>query len=312
MTNIESAPEPVPLPTVTGPAPQTAGVAYERAHYPLDDLQWIDDEGWMPKSQVLLCQAAPATAVVFVHGFGGGADSTWEQFVRFLRAMSALADAFFIDYPSTTQDVVFCSAMLRLFLLDLLREPSPKIVNPSLPEDAPRRAAPVIYSKVVLVGHSMGAVVVRRALLDLDRDIMTQTEREALHMLFFAPAHKGARNLGKFVASGLGLDKLPGAAAVGALLRVRYRSVGDLIKESDCLSDLATDSKTRREARSQAGESTEYLRAHVYHAQNERIVYVDSFDDDYPMNPVMAQNHRSVCKPREGFRKPAEALRKLL
>jgi hypothetical protein len=158
----------------------------------------------------------------------------------------------------------------------------------------------------------MGAVVARRALLDLDRDELSVDDRETLHMLFFAPAHKGARSLGGLVAAGFGLDKLPGGNIVGGLLRLRYRSLSDLLKESECLGDLAADSKARREDRTGKKERAEYLRAHVYHGQNERIVYDDTFDDDHPTNPVMAQGHTSVCKPHEGFGKPAEALRKLL
>lgn len=314
MKNGEPTPEPVSLPIATGPTPQPASVPSERAHFPLDDLRWSGDEGWMPKSQALLCQKVPTMAIVFVHGFGGGADSTWEQFVRCLRAMpeAAVADAFFIDYPSTKHPVAFCSAKFREFLFDLLRKPSSNIVNPSLPKEAPTRAVTAAYQKIMLVGHSMGAIVARQALLDLDRDALTSAERAAIYMLFFAPAHKGARSLGKLVASGFGLDKFPGGQFLGALLLLRYRSVADLTKESDCLSDLATHSKARREDRAREGQSADYLRAHVYHAENDRIVYVDTFDDDYSTNPVMAQNHRSVCKPRKDYPKPAEALRSLL
>lgn len=284
------------------------------AHFPLDDLRWSGDEGWMPKSQALLCQAVAEKAIVFVHGFGGGADATWEQFVRFLRAMpeAASADAFFTDYPSTTHDIAFCAAQFAKFLLDLLSEPSPHIVNPSLPAGAPPRPEDALYRKVILVGHSMGAVVARRALLDLDRDDLTKEQRESVHMLFFAPAHKGARSLGGLAAAGFGLDKLPGGNVVGGLLRLRYRSLSDLLKESDCLTDLAGDSKARREDRARDRENADYLRAHVLHAQNDRIVHSDRFDDDRRTDPVMAQGHSSVCKPRAGFLKPVEALRELL
>jgi hypothetical protein len=148
-------------------------------------------------------------------------------------------------------------------------------------------------------------------LLDLDEEL-TPRERGVLRMLFFAPAHKGARNLGKLVESGLGLDRLPFGGFVGALLRLRYRPIADLTKESECLADLSSDSKAAREARDRAKESVEYLRAQVYHAQKENIVYHDRFDRDFAAHPVMAQNHRSICKPREEYDKPVEALRRLL
>jgi hypothetical protein len=235
------------------------------------------------------------------------------MFPRSVRAMPEAvgADALFVDYPSTTRSIAFCAAKFRQFLLDLLREPSPRVVNGSLPEGVPRRPLDARYEKIVLVGHSMGAVVIRRALLDLDRDELTPEERGMLQMLFFAPAHKGARDLGKFVEAGLGLDKLPLGGLLGSLLRLRYRSVADLTKESECLADLASDSETLREARG-ATQNADYLRAHVYHAESDLVVYDDRFDDDFSTNPVMRQNHRSVCKPRTGYPKPVEALRRLL
>jgi len=284
------------------------------AHFPLDNLRWSSDEGWMPNSLALLCQNQATKAIVFVHGFGGSADSTWEEFPRSFRTIpeAALADAFFVDYPSTTHTVAFCAAQFRKFLLDLLREPTTKVVKPSLPDEAPHRPVSMKYEKVLVVGHSMGAVVARRALLDLDRDDLTPEERNSLTILFFAPAHKGARNLGRLVESGLGLDRLPFGGAIGSLLHLRYRSVADLTKESECLADLALDSKARREERREAEENGEYLRAYVYHAQNDRVVYDDKFDDDRATVPLMAQNHRSVCKPRDGYQKPVEALCNLL
>jgi pimeloyl-ACP methyl ester carboxylesterase len=286
----------------------------ESSHYPLVTLRWSNDEGWMPESLALLSTRSATKAIVFVHGFGGAADSTWEMFPRSIRAMpeAVAADAFFIDYPSTTRSVAFCAAKFRQFLLDLLREPSPRVVNGSLPEGVPRRPLPLRYEKIILVGHSMGAVVARRALLDLDRDVLEPHERDLLHMLFFAPAHKGARDLGRFVEAGLGLDKLPFGGMLGSLLRLRYRSVADLTKESECLADLANDSTSLRERRKGASESHEYLRAHIYHAENDLVVYDDRFDDDFGTTPVMEQNHRSVCKPRPGYARPVEALRRML
>jgi pimeloyl-ACP methyl ester carboxylesterase len=307
---VQRSPADAPSATVTS----SQAVVDESSHYPLGDLHWSGAEGWMPDSLALLCRREASTAIVFVHGFAGAADSTWELFPRSIRAMreASLADAFFIDYPSTTRTVAFCAAKLRLFLLDLLREPSTKAVNGSLPDGVPRRPPAATYDKIILVGHSMGAVVARRALLDLDRDDLEPKERDRVQMLFFAPAHKGARDLGRLVESGLGLDRLPFGGMLGSLLRLRYRSVADLTKQSECLADLAIDSEARREDRRDSGENTEYLRAHVYHAENDRVVYDDKFDDDRGTNPVMEQHHRSVCKPREGYAKPVEALRRLL
>ncbi len=290
------------------------GAVVSDTHYLIGSLRWSKDRDWMPNSLALLAVGAADTAVVFVHGFAGSADGTWERFSQSLRRMkeAASVDAFFVEYPSTTTGVPFCAAQFRMFLFDLLREPALQIVNGSLPDGAPKRPPGPLYGKILLVGHSMGAVVSRQALLELDRNELREEERARISMIFFAPAHKGARDVARYVATGFGLDRLPFSSVIGGLLRLRYRSVDDLIKTSDCLQDLNTASKALREQRRAAGAQWDYLRARVFHAHGDRVVYQDAFDDDQPMEPVMAQNHRSVCKPRAGYSSPEDAVRQWL
>jgi len=269
-----------------------------------------------------------ATVIFFLHGWGGTSADTWEAFPRAIRSSQVLrsADAFFLQYPSKSHSVAFCAAQLAELLRDVLRKPD-NLITPSLPPgSAPRDWSG--YRRVVLVGHSMGAVVARRALLDLDADDLRDEDRSRVRMLFFAPAHRGS-TLPLLVSSGLGLDWLPGSTAVGLALTVYYRSLHDLAEGSNCLSDMDNDSEAARAARTAAtnqyiaaaagsgvkvkvADLSGLLRAHVYHAQGDKVVSQERFDADWPMKPVMKQNHRTVCKPIDDYRRPIQALETLL
>jgi pimeloyl-ACP methyl ester carboxylesterase len=302
-----------PIPAAPAPVPG-APLTIDAAHYPISALRWAGDDGWMPKSRVMLSRIpAAGTVVVFVHGWSGSGVGTWDHFPRALRFTpeARTVDFLFVDYPSVSHTVAFCSAQLRGFLLDLVRDPTERILNSSLPRGAPRRPPALQYGRIIIVAHSMGAFISRRALLDLDRNDLTRAERERFQLLFFAPAHKGSR-LPLLIESGLGLDWLPGAVAVGKLLTLRYRSLEDLAVGSGSLTSLAEDGREMTAKREAAHEPTEYLRARVIHAENDKVVVQDTFYPDYPASPIMRQNHRTVCKPGDDYLKPVEALRRML
>jgi pimeloyl-ACP methyl ester carboxylesterase len=286
-------------------------------HYPQTALRWLSQEAWMPNSVALLCRSPrPGTAVVFVHGWGGRGCGTWETFPQFAATMPETSDAdlFFLEYPSLKSQVPFCAAQLRNFLVDLVRDPIDTIVGPSLPVAAPRRSQDRRYRRFIIVAHSMGAVISRRALLDLDQQApggLTDNELRRFQLLFFAPAHSGSA-IPLLIGSGLGLDFLPGAKFVGSLARIWFQSLRDLEEGSAFLHKLADDCKQLREERTERGASTHHLRAVVYHAHNDHVVSQNDFDRDRPFRPVMNRNHRTICKPSEAYREPIEAFRALL
>jgi pimeloyl-ACP methyl ester carboxylesterase len=285
-------------------------------HYPQGVMQWVGDRGWMPKSQVLLNSGPALDAIVFVHGWGGDARATWETFPQAVATMpeASFTDVFFLDYPSTTSQVPFCANQLRRFLFDVVRNPVSKIINGSLPRGAPKRNADDRYERVFIVGHSMGAVIARRALLDLDEPapvVLSDEEFATLRLLFFAPAHSGS-NVPLLIESGLGLNFLPGVATVGRCVKLYFQSLADLEHGSGTLKQLAEDCRLIRERRTLRKASIEHLRASVYHAHNDRVVSQNRFDLDAPFDPVMQKNHRSICKPCRGYLTPVEALSALL
>ncbi|HEY7248668.1 MAG TPA: alpha/beta fold hydrolase [Xanthobacteraceae bacterium] len=296
---------------------QAAALHGRIKHYPQAPVQWVSAPTWMPGSEALLLyDPDPADAILFIHGWGGNAGGTWESFPQLAATMSEAsgADIFFLDYPSLESQVPFCAAQLRSFLMDLVRAPADTIINSSLPATAPRRTRAMRYRRIVVIAHSMGAVIARRALLDLDLpppDGLTDDELGRFAFLFFAPAHCGSA-IPLLIGSGLGLDFLPGAKLIGALARLWFQSLRDLEEGSAFLAKLAQDNKQTREARTGRGGSIGHLRAIVYHAHNDRVVSQNGFDQDPPFRPVMDQNHRSICKPNAEYREPFEALRAIL
>ncbi|MCK1705218.1 alpha/beta hydrolase [Bradyrhizobium sp. 146] len=268
----------------------------------------------MPESQALLCYEKAVHAIVFVHGWGGGAGKTWEMFPEIVAKAAPNADIFFLDYPSMDSQVSFCAVQLLRFLKDLVNDPMHTIVEPSLPSSAPRRGQATRYQRIFLVGHSMGAVVCRRALIALDQsppDGLTDDDLGKFRLLFFAPAHCGSA-IPLLIGSGLGLDYFPAAKLVGSLMVIWLQSLRDLAENSLFLANLAKDSQRLREERTKRSVLFSHLRAKVYHAHNDRVVIQNEFDQDPPFNPVMGKTHRSICKPTEYYLTPAEALDALL
>jgi hypothetical protein len=157
----------------------------------------------------------------------------------------------------------------------------------------------------------MGAAVARRALLELDRDDLTEAERAKLVLLLLAPAHKGS-TIPLLIQAGFEIEHFPGGKAIGLALSIYYRSLRDLREKSGFVEKLEADSATARERRLVQPLSVDYLRAYVYHAQGDKTVIQDRFDDDYRFHAVMDKNHREICKPGETYRDPVAALEGLL
>ncbi len=102
--------------------------------------------------------SAERAAVVFIHGFGGDWQSTWQSFPDFLAADTRLAgwDIYSLGYDSHLRvDVV------KLWSAD----PDLQAVADKLTTDV-RVGELKSYKSLALIAHSMGGLAVQRALLD--------------------------------------------------------------------------------------------------------------------------------------------------
>src|SRR5688500_13432064 len=131
------------------------------------------------------------TLLVFVHGFGGSATGTWVAFPELLDVSSKArhCDCVFYGYDGF-RTRAYVSALKLLAFLDRLCTDTANTINATLPSVAPKRAADFAYDKIIIVAHSLGAIVSRQALVSAHKSGAAWAAK--VDLVFFAPAHSGA------------------------------------------------------------------------------------------------------------------------
>ena len=119
----------------------------------------MKDEGGNanPELKVVRSQDERSSAIIFIHGFTGAASTTWDRFIRTLREDGRLGewDIYSIGYSSRfAVDVPIWTADPKLDVCALGFRT--KLTHPPLEG----------YKAIAVVAHSMGGLVVQRAILD--------------------------------------------------------------------------------------------------------------------------------------------------
>jgi triacylglycerol esterase/lipase EstA (alpha/beta hydrolase family) len=118
-----------------------------------------DPGGWV----LYLSHKQPKRLVVFVHGFGGKAVSTWQRFPDggSKKQWWREADLLFVRYNSKRDNITGTAHRVARELGRFY----PQLPNDLLEVDGVgvRASAESRYNELVVVGHSLGGVVVRRA-----------------------------------------------------------------------------------------------------------------------------------------------------
>ena len=184
-------------------------MAVEELHAPC----WVTE----PKGWVL--DVAPTRAVrlaVFVHGFGGKALKTWNNFPSggLVHDWWRETDMLFVGYDSGRDNITAVADRIRKNLRYFYPLPHPPAMN--LGGAAPREDTSTPYEELVVLGHSLGGLVLRRAMADAAQarldDEAAGAEPRCQEILdaklrLFSPASAGFRAaglLGAAQASGLG------------------------------------------------------------------------------------------------------------
>lgn len=249
--------------------------------------------------QVLFAVQPDRKAVLFIHGFSGDAIKTWSDFHLLLPDCQRCQghDLFFYGYDGLRAEMTASAALFRDFVDRLLGRTS-EFVNENLPSAA-LRPTDFAYGEVLIVAHSLGAVIARRALLDATRMRLDWVTK--IRLVLFAPAHKGANvaDLALEAASGFRFVRL-----FGALARFESPLIDQLKPDSPDLKKLLAETEQAR-----AGGVNPHLVARkVVIAEYEKIVRNETFGDDPPPETIPDTTHTTVCKPHEGFRRPLEHL----
>ena len=249
--------------------------------------------------QVLFAAQPDGRAVLFIHGFSGDAIDSWSHFHELLPQCPKCAgrDLFFYGYDGLRAEMNASASIFRTFL-DRLFGSTGQFLRDNLPPSI-QRPANFRYDELVIVAHSLGAVVSRRALLDATKkksDWVTRTK-----LVLFAPAHKGAKvaDLALEAASSFPFTKL-----FSAFLRFTSPLIDQLKPNSQALKQLLADTETFRKG----GANAHLVASKVVIAEHESIVENETFAEDPPPYAIPDTSHMSVCKPRKDFLNPLSHL----
>lgn len=248
-------------------------------------------------AQFMPCVKVPDRAFVFVHGYSGGALSTWSTFSTLLPQCEQYGDAdiFFYEFDGIQSELYASIGLLRAFLIDLIDDST--IVSSSL--DVARRQC--LYKHVVLVGHSLGGVLIRGALIECIKKGKPWAPQ--VELVMYAPAHSGAR-IDRLAASAVkGFPLLPQAATAG---RFKSPLVEQLAEGSKELEDL----KSTVQLLLRQGHHN-IVPTLIVTAENEHVVSNKPFIDKDPLaEPIRGSFHTTVCKPSTTFSLPLDLFKK--
>lgn len=243
-------------------------------------------------------QKPDGTLVALVHGFRGRALRTWGDMAALLDTHECLraADFLFYGYSSRVGRIQNMAISLRESVDRIWANP---LIAGALPTRTLDGNEVHRWTRVLFVAHSMGAVVVRRAILDslLDQDDPDHWSRRS-SFCFFAPAHMGVdlQALLKETFSAIGLPILPAARAV-------YPCLSDLDYECSTLVQLRQDALDLR-----GDHLHEVCSRSVILGERDVVINPARFPGDRVATQLAGQGHVSVCKPSSAFLEPLDSL----
>lgn len=250
----------------------------------------------------LISRLPAKTLVVFVHGWSGSAVETWGEFIRPPSTdWWEKADLIFIDYDSVKQQVASVANVIRRAINDIYPKPFQKMLffeNRPIRDETSKH-----YDELFLVGHSMGGLVLRRALVDaLDEwknSGYAENRKSAIldgKLRLFSPASAGFFPSGPLAV----MQSLP-----------FWLYVEIFLKQGASYRDLQPDSSIIMETRRRTemyhdDQLKKFITADILWANPENIVKIERYDTDSKNISVNSATHQTVCKPNANYSSPWE------
>jgi pimeloyl-ACP methyl ester carboxylesterase len=245
-------------------------------------------------------------AILFIHGFWGSAVGTWCGFehLLLLEPKCQDRDIIFYGYDGIKTYAEESAQDFHDFLKRLCTN-AHSVFQDSYTGYATRDPN-FQYDEVLVVGHSLGAVVARRALLTGFATRMKWLGK--IRLVLFAPAHNGTHTVGWVSRIITGFLPRIGSVMV-PLFERNCRAARDLMMGSVILSNLRSDMTT---ALAKPNSAPLCARGVVW-AQGDDVVINGVFPGDAkPDHPPTKKNHLAVCKPKGSFQNPLLVVRRFL
>ena len=284
---------------------------------------------WLPNTDRAYCYLSRVrntdTAIVFVHGFLGNCVDTWQHFPTLVDELGdgvswwATCDLYFWNYPSAEQTINQSAFQLREFLKRIVPAPHTQLMSlasGTRPTDQEYIRKPSEYEHLILVGHSLGGVVIRQSIVD----IIKQWEGEGKPVMslagiptFFGSVLGAELHLFSPALHGTSFMGLPGIIyefpATRWLFELLLKTSSPSYKQlnTPSVSLAALEEATN-------GYNLRYgfpaLSARIYYAGDDRIVSDLVYASDPPATYIPDQTHASVCKPCSGYLQPLELIQR--
>jgi pimeloyl-ACP methyl ester carboxylesterase len=248
-----------------------------------------------------LAPLPPRRLIVFVHGFYGGPLSTWQEFPHSAGPWWQQSDMLFVSYDSARCTITGVADEIRARLPAFY----PKIRSDllSLGGVTVREHREDVYEELVLVGHSLGGLIVRRALCDVADEWRRGLHRSAgpppllqARTRLFSPASAGFR---------------PGGWTGMLRATMSWGLINLILSRSPAYTDMQPGSaileNTRRRTEylvAQLPSQVSALIASIAWAHPDNVVLDERYDTDGPVRHVAHTTHKSVCKPTRHYAFP--------
>jgi pimeloyl-ACP methyl ester carboxylesterase len=245
--------------------------------------------------------------VVFIHGFMGKTVTTWLDFPRIDASHPENiwwleSDLLFVGYRSTRDDITGVANRIRQNLDHFYPQPPLDVLTAGGVAARADIASP--YEELILVGHSLGGLILRRALCDAAQKWIDNKRAPDLRPILldaqnrmFSPASAGFRAAGL-----LGVARaVPIWSAVEMFLR-RASAYTDLQPDSTVLREIQ-----RRTIKMEPDKDDDLsaLRANIVWASPDNVVIADRYITDFVESSWDGTTHSSLCKPSaNGFEMP--------